>query len=51
VLPAGKKWFTRIAISSIISDTLKNMGLTYPVLPKAEKEKLEEAKRELLRGE
>jgi len=51
VLPADKKWFTRIAISSIISDTLKNMGLTYPVLPKAEKEKLEEAKRELLRGE
>jgi len=49
VLPADKKWFTRIAISTIILDTLKGLNLEYPVLPKAEKEKLEEAKKELLR--
>lgn len=47
VLPADKKWFTRIAISTIILDTLKSLNLEYPVLPKAEKEKLEEAKKEL----
>jgi len=45
VLPADKKWFTRIAISTIILDTLKSLKLEYPVLPKAEKDKLEEAKK------
>ncbi|RFZ90684.1 polyphosphate kinase 2 family protein [Mucilaginibacter conchicola] len=45
VLPADKKWFTRIAISTIILQTLKDMKLEYPVLPKDEKERLEEARR------
>jgi PPK2 family polyphosphate:nucleotide phosphotransferase len=45
VVPADKKWFTRIAISTIIQQTLKDMKLEYPVLPKEEMEKLEEAKR------
>jgi len=49
VLPADKKWFTRIAISSIILDTLENLKLKYPVLPKEEKEKLQEAKKLLLK--
>jgi PPK2 family polyphosphate:nucleotide phosphotransferase len=48
VIPADKKWFTRIAISSIILDTLKGLNLKYPVLPKEEKEKLEEAKKVLM---
>jgi PPK2 family polyphosphate:nucleotide phosphotransferase len=48
ILPADKKWFTRIAISTIILDTLKGLNLTYPVLPKEEKEKLEEAKKVLI---
>ena len=48
VLPADKKWFTRIAISAIILDTLKSLKLDYPTLPKEEKEKLEEAKEQLL---
>ncbi len=48
ILPADKKWFTRIAISTIILDTLKSLKLSYPVLPKEEKEKLEEAKKKLL---
>jgi PPK2 family polyphosphate:nucleotide phosphotransferase len=47
VLPADKKWFTRIAISNIILDTLKSLDLKYPVLPKEEKKKLQEAKKEL----
>ena len=50
VLPADKKWFTRIAISTIILDTLKGLKLKYPVLPKEEKEKLKEAKKELLKN-
>ncbi|MBD1384210.1 polyphosphate kinase 2 family protein [Mucilaginibacter rigui] len=45
VLPADKKWFTRIAISTIIRQTLKDMKLEYPILSKEETEKLEETKR------
>jgi len=50
VVPADKKWFTRGAISAIILDTLKGLNLKFPVLPKVEKEKLEEAKKVLLGG-
>ncbi|MDN5284843.1 MAG: polyphosphate--nucleotide phosphotransferase [Mucilaginibacter sp.] len=45
VVPADKKWFTRIAISSIILETLKDLKLKYPVLAKEEKEKLDESKK------
>lgn len=48
VIPADKKWFTRIAISSIILDTMMKLKLEYPVLPEEEKKKLEEAKKTLL---
>lgn len=44
VIPADKKWFTRIAISTIIRDTLKGLKPEYPVLPKEEMDKLQEAK-------
>lgn len=44
VIPADKKWFTRITISTIIRDTLKGLKLEYPVLPKDEMDKLEQAK-------
>ena len=47
IIPADKKWFTRIAISTIILERLKALKLEYPVLPKAEMEKLQVAKREL----
>jgi PPK2 family polyphosphate:nucleotide phosphotransferase len=47
VLPADKKWFTRIAISTIILDTLEGLKLKYPVLPKEEMEQLQEAKKQL----
>jgi PPK2 family polyphosphate:nucleotide phosphotransferase len=45
VLPADKKWFTRIAISTIILETLKDLNLKFPVLPKEEKAKLDEARK------
>jgi PPK2 family polyphosphate:nucleotide phosphotransferase len=47
VIPADKKWFTRIAISTIILETLKDLKLKYPVLPKEEKARLDESKKEL----
>jgi len=45
VIPADKKWFTRIAVSTIILDTLQNMKLKYPTLDKEEQSKLGEAAR------
>jgi len=50
IIPADKKWFTRIAISTIMLKTLEDLKLNYPVLPKAEKEKLTAAAA-LLKGE
>jgi PPK2 family polyphosphate:nucleotide phosphotransferase len=47
VIPADKKWFTRIAISEIIMQTIKELKLKYPVLPKAEKDQLHNIKRML----
>jgi PPK2 family polyphosphate:nucleotide phosphotransferase len=44
VVPADKKWFTRIAISTIIRDTLKDLKMKYPVLPDEDKAKLAEIK-------
>lgn len=45
IIPADKKWFTRIAISTIMLQVLQDMKLKYPVLDKEEKDKLGEAAR------
>lgn len=42
IIPADKKWFTRIAIGKIIVEALKELNPQYPVLPEKEKENLEE---------
>ena len=47
VVPADKKWFTRIAISNIILDTIKSLKLKYPELPESERGKLAEIKQQL----
>ncbi len=43
VIPADKKWFTRIAISTIMLKVMQDMKLKYPVLPKEEKLLLDDA--------
>ncbi|MEJ7692477.1 polyphosphate kinase 2 family protein [Daejeonella sp.] len=48
VIPADKKWFSRIAISQVIIDTLKSIKMTIPELSDAEKAKLEESKARLI---
>lgn len=48
VVPADKKWFTRIAISTIILETMKGLDLEFPILAKAEMDKLDAAKNKLL---
>lgn len=51
VIPADKKWFSRIAVSRIIVDTFKEMNMKLPKLSAAEKAKLEACKKRLLEGE
>jgi PPK2 family polyphosphate:nucleotide phosphotransferase len=47
IIPADKKWFTRIALSTIILDHLHDLKLRYPVLPQTEKDKLKEMRERL----
>jgi len=47
IIPADKKWFTRIAISTIMLQVLEDMNLKYPVLPDKEMKELEKVKRKL----
>jgi len=48
VIPADKKWFTRIAISRIIVDTFKDMNMKLPELSESEKARLEECRKRLM---
>lgn len=47
VIPADKKWFTRIAISTVILHTLRELKLQYPELPQDEADKLKNIKKQL----
>lgn len=47
IIPADKKWFTRIAISKIIVETLKALDLKLPELSEDEKGKLSESRAQL----
>lgn len=44
VIPADKKWFTRIAVSKIIINTLKAMDMKLPELSESEESRLEECR-------
>jgi PPK2 family polyphosphate:nucleotide phosphotransferase len=48
IIPADKKWFTRLAISEIIVDKLKSLNLDFPVLGEEETARLSETKSILL---
>lgn len=48
IIPADKKWFTRLAISSIIAGTLRSLKLSYPELPDDEQQKLAGCRESLL---
>lgn len=50
ILPADKKWFTRMAACQIIIDALETMNLEYPELSEKETARLEKAK-EILKNE
>ncbi len=48
IIPADKKWFARLLISSIIVETLKKIGPEYPVLTDEQKKNLIQYKEQLL---
>ena len=47
VIPADKKWLTRVAVSEIICEKLESMDLSYPKLSKEQLDSLQEAKKVL----
>lgn len=48
IIPADNKWFSRVAIGSIVVETLKNMNITMPVLSEKETATLADIKLKLL---
>ena len=49
VIPADNKWFSRVTIANILVEQLDALHLKYPELPKAEIQKLQDAKVSLLK--
>ena len=49
VVPADKKWFSRLAVSTVILETLKELDLKYPVLHKEDEQQMEKDKKQLLK--
>jgi PPK2 family polyphosphate:nucleotide phosphotransferase len=50
VIPADKKWFTRVAVSEIIAQKLESLDLHYPKVTEAQMKELQAAK-EILENE
>ncbi|MBK8808439.1 MAG: polyphosphate kinase 2 family protein [Bacteroidales bacterium] len=49
IIPADNKWFSRVAIGSIVVETLKNMNIKMPVLSEKETATLADIKLKLLK--
>jgi len=47
VVPADKKWFTRVVVSAAVVDTLVSLGLAYPKVDKKRLEEIASAKKAL----
>ena len=50
IIPADHKWFTRVAVATVIVDALKSLKLRYPTVSKEHKQTLLQA-REILNEE
>lgn len=44
IIPADNKWFTRLAVASLVCQKLKSLNLTFPVLEDNHRERLHEAR-------
>ena len=49
VVPADRKWFTRIVVAAAVIDALASLNLNYPVVSPAMKRELAQARRQLMR--
>ncbi len=49
VIPADNKWFTHLAVSAAIVETLEELDLAYPKVEAAQKKELEAARRKLMK--
>jgi len=49
IIPADKKWFSRVAIGNIIAETMKNMNIQMPVISEDEEDALLTAKEKLIK--
>jgi PPK2 family polyphosphate:nucleotide phosphotransferase len=47
IVPADHKWFTRLAVASIIESTLKEMKLHYPQVTKEQRQELDRVRKSL----
>jgi PPK2 family polyphosphate:nucleotide phosphotransferase len=47
VVPADNKWFTRLVVAAAVVDTMARLKLHYPVVGKAKRQELAEARRKL----
>lgn len=47
IIPADKKWFTRLVVSEVVVQTMKSMNLSYPAVTDEHKAELAEAKKML----
>ena len=47
IIPADHKWFTRLAVVSVINHTLDGLNLAYPEVSPEQKEALQKAKEEM----
>ena len=45
IIPADKKWFTRLAVSEIIVEKLESLDMKYPEVTEDQKAQLLEAKK------
>lgn len=50
IIPADRKWFTRLAVAGIIGETMRGLNLAYPTLSEEQKQDLGQA-REMLMSE
>jgi PPK2 family polyphosphate:nucleotide phosphotransferase len=44
VVPADRKWFTRLAVAAILVDTMDHLGLAYPEVDEEQRAQIEEAR-------
>ncbi len=51
IIPADHKWYMRYAVSEVIVETLEELKMSYPVLPKEQLAALESCKKSLLKEE